>query len=74
MEFRHAIEASPSRESVRGLPRLSRRAGFWAVGFSFLVVTAFSTAPSSLYGPTSSANICRRSQSRSCTPCMPRGW
>jgi MFS family permease len=32
------------------IPRLSRRAGFWAVAFAFLVVTAFSTAPSSLYG------------------------
>jgi hypothetical protein len=29
-------------------PRLSRRAGLWAVAFSFLVVAAFSTAPSSL--------------------------
>jgi MFS family permease len=32
------------------MPRLSRRAGFWAVASSFLVVAAFSTAPSSLYG------------------------
>lgn len=32
------------------LPRLSRRAGFWAIAGSFLAVTAFSTAPSSLYG------------------------
>jgi MFS family permease len=30
--------------------RLSWRAGFWAIAFSFFVVTAFSTAPSSLYG------------------------
>ena len=50
MDFRHAIETSPSRESVRALPRVSRRVGFWAIAFSFLVVTAFSTAPSSLYG------------------------
>ena len=32
------------------LPRVSRRTGFWAIAFSFFVVTAFSTAPSSLYG------------------------
>jgi MFS family permease len=31
-------------------PHLSRRAGFWAVAFAFLVLTAFSTAPSALYG------------------------
>jgi MFS family permease len=30
--------------------RLSPRAGFWAVAFSFLALTAFSTAPSALYG------------------------
>src|SRR5262249_27618186 len=36
--------------SVTAIPRLSRRTGFWAVAFSFWVVTAFSTAPSSLYG------------------------
>src|SRR5438034_10922923 len=33
-----------------GLPCLSRRAGFWAVALAFFTVTAFSTAPSSLYG------------------------
>ena len=36
--------------STLAIPRLSRRTGFWAVAFAFLVVTAFSTAPSSLYG------------------------
>ncbi len=36
--------------SIPAIPRLSRRAGFWAVAFAFLSVTAFSTAPSSLYG------------------------
>ena len=37
--------------ATRGtLPWLSRRAGFWAIAFSFLAVAAFSTAPSSLYG------------------------
>lgn len=50
METRHTIEISRPRTAVRVLPRLSRRAGFWAVAFSFFVVTAFSTAPSSLYG------------------------
>jgi MFS family permease len=50
MELRHAIEASPRRASAGALPRLSRRAGFWAVAFAFLVAAAFSTAPSSLYG------------------------
>ena len=50
MQSSHTIEASPPRAAVRALPRLSRRTGFWAVAFSFLVVTAFSTAPSSLYG------------------------
>lgn len=33
-----------------GLPRLSTSAGFWAIAFAFFVITAFSTAPSSLYG------------------------
>jgi MFS family permease len=32
------------------VPHLSRRAAFWAVAFSFLVLTALSTAPSALYG------------------------
>jgi MFS family permease len=50
MEPTDAIEASSSRAPIRALPRLSRRIGFWAVAFSFLVVAAFSTAPSSLYG------------------------
>ena len=35
---------------ARRLPRLSRRVGFWAVALAFFTVTAFSTAPSSLYG------------------------
>ena len=49
MEVTHAIEVSPS-SSARPLPRLSRHAGLWAVAFSFLAVSAFSTVPSSLYG------------------------
>jgi MFS family permease len=44
------IEISPQETSVRGMPRLSRSAGLWAVAFSFFVLNAFSTAPSSLYG------------------------
>ena len=36
--------------ALRTVPRLSRSAGFWAVAFSFLVLTAFATAPSALYG------------------------
>ena len=36
---------------VRGLScRTSRRFGFWAVGYALLALTAFSTAPSPLYG------------------------
>ena len=50
METPLTIEISQRRTSVRGMPRLSRSAGFWAVAFSFFVLTAFSTAPSSLYG------------------------
>jgi MFS family permease len=34
----------------RSVPRLSRRAAFWAVAFAFLALTAFATAPSPLYG------------------------
>jgi len=50
METPLTIEISSQRTSVRGMPRLSRSTGFWAVAFSFFVLTAFSTAPSSLYG------------------------
>ena len=35
---------------VRDCGRTSRRFGFWAVGFALLALTAFSTAPSPLYG------------------------
>jgi MFS family permease len=48
MNFQHALPAP--RLSAPAVPRLSRRAGFWAVAFSFLVLSAFSTAPSALYG------------------------
>ena len=42
------LSRRPAR--TRSLPRLSRRAGFWAIAFSFLILSAFSTAPSALYG------------------------
>jgi hypothetical protein len=42
--------AYPYELRTRPLPRLSRRAGFWAVAFAFLALTAFATAPSALYG------------------------
>jgi MFS family permease len=50
IQTRHTIDASLQRAPVRSLPRLTQRAGFWAVAFAFLAVSAFSTAPSSLYG------------------------
>jgi hypothetical protein len=47
----HITHQYRSPRAVRGtLPRLSRPAGFWAVAFSFLVVSAFATTPSGLYG------------------------
>ena len=48
MQLQHTLTAP--RATAITVPRLSRRAGFWAVAFSFLIVTALSTAPSSLYG------------------------
>lgn len=48
--WRPAAGNAQLRASALRLPRLSRRAGFWAVAFSFFAVTAFSTAPSGLYG------------------------
>ena len=50
VQIKHPIEASPRRASARAVPRLTQRAGLWAVAFAFLAVSAFSTAPSSLYG------------------------
>ena len=50
IQIRHPAEASRRRASARSLPRLPQRAGLWAVAFAFLAVSAFSTAPSSLYG------------------------
>jgi MFS family permease len=50
MQSQHTIAAPHLGASAPSLPRLSRRAGFWAVAFAFLVVTAFSTAPGALYG------------------------
>ena len=43
-----ATERSPA--GGRRKARLSRQSGFSAVAFSFLTVSAFSTAPSALYG------------------------
>ena len=50
MEAEHTLAASRLGASVHAVPRLSRRAGFWAIAFAFLSVTALSTAPSALYG------------------------
>src|SRR5262245_6538294 len=50
MDLQHTLTAPRLGTSAPTLPRLSRRAGFWAIAFSFLIVTAFSTAPSALYG------------------------
>lgn len=51
MHLEHSLPAP--RLSAPALPRLSRRAGFWAVTFSFLVLSALSTAPSGLYAAIS---------------------
>ncbi len=50
MQLEHTLTAPRFGAHAPALPRLSRRAGFWAIAFSFLAVTAFSTAPSALYG------------------------
>jgi MFS family permease len=50
MQLHHTIAAPRLEAPAVSLPRLSRRAGFWAIAFSFLAVTALSTAPSALYG------------------------
>jgi hypothetical protein len=46
----HPSTLTHRRARTRTLPRLSRRAAFWAIAFAFLAVAAFSTAPSPLYG------------------------
>ena len=46
----NTLSPLPASSTPPALPRLSRRAGFWAIAFSFLVLSAFSTAPSALYG------------------------
>jgi MFS family permease len=48
MNCEHTLTAP--RLSAPALPRLSRRTGFWAIAFSFLTLSALSTAPSALYG------------------------
>ena len=50
MQLEHTLTAPRFGASAPAVPRLSHRAGFWAIAFSFLAVTAFSTAPSALYG------------------------
>jgi MFS family permease len=50
MQEQHTLTAPRLGASAPTFPRLSRRAAFWAIAFSFLAVTALSTAPSSLYG------------------------
>jgi MFS family permease len=46
----HPSTLSHRRAPTRPLQRLTHRTGFWAVAFAFLVLTAFATAPSALYG------------------------
>jgi MFS family permease len=46
----HTFTTACCGRSRLAIFRLSRRTGFWAIAFSFWSVTAFSTAPSSLYG------------------------
>jgi MFS family permease len=50
MQAQHTLAAPKLGAFVPAVPRLSRRAGFWAIAFAFLSVTALSTAPSALYG------------------------
>ena len=50
MELQNTLAAPRIGASAPTLPRLSRQVGFWAIAFSFLAVTALSTAPSALYG------------------------
>ena len=50
MRLHTTVTAPRLAASAPSLPRLSRRAGLWAVAFAFLPVAAFSTAPSALYG------------------------
>jgi MFS family permease len=50
MATQHTFAAPRLGASAPALPRLSRRAAFWAVAFAFAALTAFATAPSSLYG------------------------
>ena len=50
MASRRAVDVPARPGGIPAIPLLSRRSAFWAVAFAFLAVTAFSTAPSSLYG------------------------
>ena len=46
----HTVTAPRIAPPAAHLRHLSQRAGFWAIAFAFLAVSAFSTAPSALYG------------------------
>jgi MFS family permease len=46
----HTSTLPQPRARTHALPRLSHRAGFWAVAFAFLALTAFATAPTALLG------------------------
>jgi MFS family permease len=50
MATRQAVDVPSRRRRSAAMPLLSRGAAFWAVAYAFLALTAFSTAPSSLYG------------------------
>ncbi len=54
----HAVR--PRAAARPAFPRLSRQAGFGVVAYAFFVVTAFSTAPSSLYLADLSGGAARR--------------
>ncbi len=54
----HAVR--PRAAARPAIPRLSRQAGFGVVAYAFFVVTAFSTAPSSLYLADLSGGAARR--------------
>lgn len=50
MDTQPVAGTRPADRTSRAVPRVSRRVAFWGVAFAFLTVTAFSTAPSGLYG------------------------
>jgi MFS family permease len=50
MKRSQTLHAPPPTIAFPSVPRLPRSVGLWAIAGAFLVITAFSTAPSSLYG------------------------